>query len=920
MRNKHILILLFTILFGIILNAQIVNNIIEPTLTKYSIAEKIYLQIDNTIYQTGETIWFKAVVSKSFDNSLSDISKVLHVELIDYKETIIESHLLKLNNGIANGSFVLQKGYNSGKYQIRAYTVWNRNFEEDFMFRQNIEVVKTKKIELENDPIINVVVEAGEFKTLKADIKPNLVYPNFKGKLKLYIDIGKHIDSLELSKNDNGIYNLNYKLPENVTQAELKFKNNSKGVFNKNTDEFYKETLIIDKDYLDVQFFPEGGQLVDGIISTVGFKAIDYTGLGIKVNGNIKDNNDKVVTTFASNKLGMGSFKLFSKLNTKYYAEVIKDEISYRYNLPLAKSKGSVLTLASLKNELRLSIVSKNQKTKYFIVETTVRGIKYHSFRFNKKDSIIALIPKQSLPDGIVKVSVLNDKEQKLCERLFFNSRNENRLNINLSSNKVNYFQREKVKLTLQLDSLQSLSETNLSVLVVNKKRLKTSEKYKPNLLSYLLLNSELKGFIENPNYYFDKTNKTRHYDLEALMLTQGWRDYRYSISSPTSTYNYKPETNLKVTGTVGEYFNPDKRPTKPLDINLLIFGEASQVYTQQIEDNGKFTFQLNDIYKPKTEFFMQVVDKKGEPVDFTINLDKKWLPLIKFEKQISFSIPSYEKSNFMEQMEVINEKQLKFETAYNTVALDEVNVKGYRLTPARQEFMEIHGEPTIVIDGKELVEKAPDWNYGIMSVLRSRFSDKVIIIDEGPPDNQFLRAVVRGTDCPDGFTFVLVDNIPITLADYWFLESMPVEEVTSIDILESPKNAYKYCWEVLGPKWCPKKYVALINIYTKSGNGLYGQVKTEGFKIDVIKEFSESVEFYAPSYDTLTNQDWAIPDNRSIIHWSPEITLNSIGEYNLEFYNDDHIGEVSVIVEAISKDGKIGYVEKTYTVNEAER
>ena len=72
------------------INAQILNDITKPSLSKNSLAEKVYLQIDNALYQTGETIWFKAIVSKSYNNSLSDISKILHVELIDFNETIID--------------------------------------------------------------------------------------------------------------------------------------------------------------------------------------------------------------------------------------------------------------------------------------------------------------------------------------------------------------------------------------------------------------------------------------------------------------------------------------------------------------------------------------------------------------------------------------------------------------------------------------------------------------------------------------------------------------------------------------------------------------------------------------------------------------------------------------------------------------
>ena len=145
LNNLLVLRLLMVIFFTSFLNAQIINNITKPSLTKYSLAEKIYLQIDNTIYQTDATIWFKAVVSKSFDNSLSDLSGIIYVELIDFNETIIETKTLKLNQGTSSGSFDLQGSFKTGKYVLRAYTHWNRNFKDDFIFSQPIDVFNLKK-------------------------------------------------------------------------------------------------------------------------------------------------------------------------------------------------------------------------------------------------------------------------------------------------------------------------------------------------------------------------------------------------------------------------------------------------------------------------------------------------------------------------------------------------------------------------------------------------------------------------------------------------------------------------------------------------------------------------------------------------------------------------------------------------------
>ena len=354
-------------------------------------------------------------------------------------------------------------------------------------------------------------------------------------------------------------------------------------------------------------------------------------------------------------------------------------------------------------------------------------------------------------------------------------------------------------------------------------------------ILAYLLLNSELKGFIENPYYYFDEKNYNSALDIDALMLTQGWRAYKYEKTMPNTNYAYQPEKNLIVSGTVGEYFNPKKRPKKPLDINLIVYGEPVDTYTQEITSKGKYFFELDNVYKSNTELFMQVVDKKGKPIDFSINLDKSWSPKVHIQKEQNVALPRHIKSSFIERVEIDDKIQKKYETSSNTIALDEVKLKDYKLTPAREEFIALHGEPDTVIDGKELNEKAPDWNYGLFSVLRSKYKDDVDVILVGPPTGrQWLLARVKNYD----FTYILVDNIPIHKWDYPYLEDFPADEIESIDIMRNPKDKNRYCTQTFpGARRCPER-VALVNIYTHSKKGFFGLTKAKGVLTSNIRGF----------------------------------------------------------------------------------
>lgn len=914
-----IIVMFLTVINFQTTNAQILNNVTKPSLTNKSLAEKIYLQLDNTLYQTGETVWFKAIVSKSFDNSLSDISGIIYVDLIDDKEEVLEKRILKLNEGIADGTFNLQESYKTGKYVIRAYTHWNRNFETDFIFSQPIDVFNLKEKDEVKHTIINALVTVGERNVLTADINPRVVDAKYRGKLKLYIKTDLALDSVELTKDATTIYKLNYQLPERISQAKLSFNITSEDTFfNTSTEDVYSKTVIIDKDFLDVQFFPEGGDMVNGLLSTVGLKSLDYKGLGYKVSGSIKNTDGTVMTTFSINNLGMCTFKLLPEQGKNYYAEIYKQDVVYTYPLPKAKASGSVLSVANLNDHIRLSLMHSATNLSSVRVKTASRGVVYHDFNMQLKDQkAIASIPKSALPDGIVKLSVYNPSNQVISERLYFNHRADKRLNLSLNGTRENYFQRDKTSLTLKLDSLKLSNTTSISVLVLQKDKLEVSQQFKPNLLAQMLLNSELKGFIENPSSYFDVINADSTLDLDALMLTQGWRAYKYDKSVPSTFYKHKAEKGLTVTGTIGEYFNPLKRPKKALDLNMIVYDEPAAIYKQEIDSSGRYRFDLDDIYKPNTEVFMQVVDKKGKPINFGINMDKKWEPDVELTKAQDIVLPEQMVTAFTQTTAITNKRKQDYQTFSNTIALEEVELRDYELTPEREKSIELHGEPQHVIDGEELVKVAPEWNFGIYSVLKAKYPDLVRIIQVPGVPPWYYAKVVKSD-----ITLVLIDNIPVYYEDYKYIQDIPVEEVESLDIIIKAKNVSRYALEIFGTYNVNfgTAVVSYLNIYTKSGNGLFGMTKAKGVRTDEISGFTESVAFYAPIYETLSNQDWNIPDNRSVIHWSPNVVLNAKGEYTLEFYNDDYIGDVAVIVEAISKDGKLGTLEKTYTIKEAER
>ena len=916
MKRNYLLVSLLLFFVNFDLQSQ-EKNIIEST-SKETFAEKIYLQLSSTVFTTNETIWFKAIVTQ-MNNCPTELSRILHVELIDFDKRIVEKKTLRLQKGIANSFFHLSKKHVSGRYLIRAYTEWNKNFNQDFIFNQYLNLYTPKTISKTNDPIKNIVLtEINENElSLSSTIHPKLIDPKFRGKLKIFIDIDGKNDSILLRKNKKGIYNFKYTLSKESMQAKLKIalegiklKNNKLGFVNS-----FTKTIIIDNEKLDLQFFPEGGHLIDGFLSIVGFKALNYKGKGTNITGTIVDEQGNKLTTFKSNHLGMGAFTIKGHLNKKYYGEIINSHgITYKYPLPPIIYTGYTLQVRQTNSHIYAKVKTHATKNDSLLIKITSRGkSNFIKVKQNNGLSTIAL-EKNNLPEGIIKLSVFNKNLNIECERLVFNLKDNKRLNINVTTDQKSYIQRGKTTLNINIKNNNNLLlEPNISILVLNKKNIGDVYNSQQNILSYFLLSSELKGTIETPKYYFDKKNKTRIQDLDVLLLTQGWRSYKFSNQSmETSIFKTPPETNLHVSGSIGEFFNTYKKKKKDVLLTMMSFGEPKGLYSKVMDSTGRFHFNLNDTFKNELRILIQTVDKKGKKKDYTINLDKKTAPKIKYKKQNNIQLPDSLIANYIEKQIEKKEAEKIFETANGSIKLDEVKLSGYLLTPEREKMMDLHGAPDIVIEDKELHKEVKSWSFGLFSVLRSSYHDDVDI--EGYGDN--LTANAKGAK----FTFIIIDGIPVKAEDYSLLASLPTKEIKSIEIIKHPKNSRKYLTDVFEDlRQLPFAFhdiLSFINIYTYSKKGLYGIQRSKGIYKGVISGFSEPLDFYAPKYETSSDINWKQPDLRTVMHWNADLKPDAQGNFETTFYNSDDIGDMLVIIETITRDGKIGYKEITYTVH----
>jgi len=901
---KVLRITALTILYSVYLPCPIWaqhNDINSP----FQVAEKIYLQLDGKVYTTDKTIWFKSIVVNADDHAPTKLSGVLYVELIGPDEKIIEKKVIKLENGIGDGFFDLEKTYPEGLYLIRAYTKWDENFGTDFFFKEYIQVF-SPSAKVKPNPISNItlVEKQNNQHQLIAYFDPYSIDSLHKKDLTVFITLKDKKDSLVVKKNDDNKYMIDYTIPDECQFVTLKMQT-------KNLLSFTK-TVALNEDRLDLQFFPESGELVNGLPGKVGFKALDFNGKGKSVEGEVVTEKGEVISSFKSNQLGMGSFILTQvDINTTYFARIksISDgQLSNLYPLPRITLQGNVLSVIKNGEKILINASSNYLKNDSIYVRASCRGTIYFDVKGQLQEGVLRFtLPSDKFPEGIISFTMMDTLMQPVAERLYFNERPESRLNIAISAEKDIYTQRELTRLNVKTTNNNGDPvKASLSLLVLNKEQMGHIQRMRENILSYFLLSSDLKGEIENPGFYFNEDNNSYN-DLDVLLLTQGWRKYLYT--KPADKIRFQPETYLTVAGSVGGIFFQKK---KSAELTLMTFGHHKSVQIQTTDSSGRFNFNINDEYGQNLNILIQSTNKAGKKNNYTIVLDKKESPAVSFNHIISVG----KVDSIVRELVEKNIERKKVEDTYRLsggILLGEVKVEAYRMTPARKKVMLEIGKPNKVISGEEIQKKEEKWSFGLYSVIQAKFPDIIIHRYLGYNEAGYLWAQVRSSEC----TLVVVDGITVNKDDYSLIPNIPPSVVSSFEIIENAKNYVKLFLEY-NPETNPldaPSHGDIIAIYTYAGNGILGALKPIGIIQAAVPVFSAPREFYAPKYENLQASDWYKPDLRALIHWEPKVLVDSLGMASRSFYNGDITGEVKVVVEAISENGEIGYKEIMYNV-----
>lgn len=868
-----------------------------------SLAEKIYIQLDSKVYTNDNTVWFKAIVTDATDHAPSRLSGVLWVELVGPGETIIEQKRIKLLNGTGDGFFQLNPAYTAGVYLVRAYTEWNKNFGADFFFTEYITLFAATPA-IKATAIRNVTLVKGQLneRRLTAFLDPFVIDSLHSKDLTLVVSVDEQKDTIAIKKNSRNLYLLDYPIPPTCQLVTLQVQ--TKNHFSD------AKTIVLDTSWLDLQFFPESGELVHGLPALVAFKALDCNGVGKLLEGEIVNEQGAVLASFTGNSAGMGSVELpVMDSSVKLFARLLPLPAGGQkklYPLPAVVPKGNALSVKKADNQIQVKAVSNYLATDSVTVRVTCRGLIYYDIKGVLKNGRLSFsLPTDQFPEGILCFTMLADSMHPVAERLYFNQRPDNRIRIALSTDQPSYTQRDGTKLSIETTDHEGRPvSANVSVLVVNKEQLGQLQDRRQNILSFFLLSSDLKGTIENPGWYF-RNNENQDADLDALLLTQGWRKYLYT--KPPGKILFQPETNVTVSGSVGGLIFT-KKMQKGNRLTMMTFGPNPSFQTQLTDSLGRFKFLLPDEYGDHLNILLQSANKSGVKKDYTLTLDKKEPPAISFN-QVKTVVPPDSVIHALVEKNRKRKKLLDAQQLASGKMLDEVILKSYRMTPERKKVADEYGKPAQVIEGQAIRDKEAKWSYGLYSVLMFNFPGQVAV---NRATDGTLYARLHNSE----ITLVVIDGVPVLENQYPLIPNIPPSEVSSFELIPYAKNfLHLYC--TVFPMGCATApaWGNVIAIYTYGKKGIFGANRAEGIMKTAVPVLSTTREFYAPKYDQLKPADWDNPDLRALIHWQPILKTDSLGKAATQFYNADNMGAMQVVVEAIADDGRIGYAEMVYEV-----
>jgi TonB-dependent SusC/RagA subfamily outer membrane receptor len=613
-----------------------------------------------------------------------------------------------------------------------------------------------------------------------------------------------------------------------------------------------------------LSFFPEGGQLLSGVKSKIAFKALNGLERSIPAQGEIYNSKKVKITSFSSQHNGMGFFYLTPQKNETYYAQVLlNNEEVRKVLLPKQMDNLVSLQLASEENLLLFHVLSNKIRTNdrtanEFILIGQERGtIKYTKCLNLLDGDTLFTINKEIFAPGVVHFALLNNRLLPVSERLCFINRPQ-ALNYSIEAtdndNYIDLFINTKVSGNYS----KSVINASLSVLLLNDGKSLPRE----NIISELLLTSDLPGIIEDPLYYFQQNKKNSEDDADLLMLTNGWKRYYWPdiIEGNYPLQKYESEQSITVKGKITR--EVIEIPYSNADVKLYVMNQYNDEFATLSDKKGEFIFKglnYNDTIDAKI---------KARKPDGGKNL------LVTMDESPTDKICEYTGEFYLTTISELNKKEYRRIT--NEITRKKIEKRQRELDSIYSGS--IYGRPDYVLWGEDF----PLGSSNLLEIIQGRVSGVNVTGNS---------VTIRGIATIYGSTepLVLVDGIPSGPES---LMSISPGDVDRIEFLKGPSAA------MYGSRGAN----GVIAVYTKRGYTIIkGQIYFSILGYHVEEAFS------SPS----KNEIKTIEEQNHLpytIFWAPRIILDTEHESKITFFAPKTGVKMILVLEGIDTNGNPGY------------
>lgn len=623
-----------------------------------------------------------------------------------------------------------------------------------------------------------------------------------------------------------------------------------------------------------MKFFPEGGALLSIPHQNVAFKAQGADGFSKEVEGFLFNSKGDTLTNFRSEHNGMGIFTMNPVNNETYYVTVrTNDSITKRFDLPAIEPKGISIAMSHYKQEIRYEI-QKTEATewpqKLFLLAHT-RGKLAILQPINPKRTF-GKMNDSLFTEGITHFMLIDEQGNALSERLIFvPDHKPNQWQI--TADQPTYGKREKVSLQIAAkDNEGNPVEGTFSVSITDRKSIQP-DSLADNILSNLLLTSDLKGYVEDPAYYFLNQDARTLRSIDYLMMTHGWRRHKMEnvLRTPSLNFTNYIEKGQTISGRIMGFFgaNVKKGPI------CVLAPKYNIIATTETDEKGKFI--VNTSFRDSTTFLVQARTKKGfAGVD--ILMDPPQYPVATHKAPYLNGA-----ATFMEDYLMNTRDQYYMEGGMRVYNLKEVTVTAKRERPSSKSIY-TGGINTYTVEEDRLQ------GYGQTAFDAASRLPSVTITNGS-------EIHIRNNSEP---AIIVIDDIVYEDASD-ILKDIQVSDMSSISLLRGADAV------ILGPRASGGAVVITLkdprNLPARPAQGIITYTPLG---------YSESVEFYHPTYETPEKKNAQRSDFRSTVYWNPELRLNAEGKATIEYYTPDSTAPEDIIIEGVDKNGKVCRILQT--------